>query len=397
MMLLLPHDARVELDTASPGESTPFGKLWESAQRQVSSTGSEAEASIGCGSGLKLADQGGTCKAGSIYCWMTCMSVKGLETCKGGQWTRSALGDVAAFTNLTVGCRNEKSGAVWTKGTCPGCKPACTLDAARAPSPTPVGPQVTYCHDLAEGGLAMYMTGFRLTSDNPDIACLGLFFRSWVIDSNWKLVLACFFVASLGIAMEMLSFLRRQLSPAKAQSTGFFFHGANLMLAYLVMLVIMTYSVELFFCTILGLLIGNIMHVTLGRRAAKRAGGADAIFVADDGPGSPCCRVGHLDPMAVQETALSRVGLLAKSSSVAAGHTANLTLEGMTCGSCVATITKALQAVDGVVSAEVSLERKMAVVRYNPPADPVQLCDAVECVGFDASHVPDVRVEMVVS
>lgn len=63
-----------------------------------------------------------------------------------------------------------------------------------------------------------------------------------------------------------------------------------------------------------------------------------------------------------------------------------LTIGGMTCGGCVATVTRVLRAVPGVESAEVSLERGEAVVRYDAATTPLTaLRTAVEDAGFDAS------------
>lgn len=59
-----------------------------------------------------------------------------------------------------------------------------------------------------------------------------------------------------------------------------------------------------------------------------------------------------------------------------------LHITGMTCGHCVAAVTKALQAVGGVESAQVSLERQEAIVKGNAPAD--QLVRAVEGEGYKA-------------
>ena len=52
-----------------------------------------------------------------------------------------------------------------------------------------------------------------------------------------------------------------------------------------------------------------------------------------------------------------------------------LNIDGMTCNGCVASVTKILQGVDGVVSAEVSLADKRAEVAF----------DAEKTSGYDAS------------
>ncbi len=41
-------------------------------------------------------------------------------------------------------------------------------------------------------------------------------------------------------------------------------------------------------------------------------------------------------------------------------------IDGMSCGHCVKTVTKALESTDGVVLAQVDLESKLAIVEYDP-------------------------------
>jgi Cu+-exporting ATPase len=62
-----------------------------------------------------------------------------------------------------------------------------------------------------------------------------------------------------------------------------------------------------------------------------------------------------------------------------------LSLAGMTCGSCVATIEAALKACEGVVEAQVSLLAARAVVKHVATLPPEALCTAVEDIGFDVS------------
>ena len=63
----------------------------------------------------------------------------------------------------------------------------------------------------------------------------------------------------------------------------------------------------------------------------------------------------------------------------------NVRVEGMTCGGCVASVTRALRAVEGVEDVAVSLERAEAAVRFDPSkTTPAALRRAVEDAGFDA-------------
>ncbi|HQU16275.1 MAG: hypothetical protein B7Z66_00175 [Chromatiales bacterium 21-64-14] len=59
-----------------------------------------------------------------------------------------------------------------------------------------------------------------------------------------------------------------------------------------------------------------------------------------------------------------------------------LKVSGMTCGHCVSAVTKALKGVPGVESADVSLEKKQAVVKGS--ADAQALVRAVTGEGYGA-------------
>ncbi len=64
--------------------------------------------------------------------------------------------------------------------------------------------------------------------------------------------------------------------------------------------------------------------------------------------------------------------------------TKNIKIEGMACGHCTARVKAALEALDGVRSAEVSLENKCADVEYDEnTVGEAELFDAVEATGFD--------------
>ena len=63
-----------------------------------------------------------------------------------------------------------------------------------------------------------------------------------------------------------------------------------------------------------------------------------------------------------------------------------LNIDGMNCNGCVTSVTKILQGVDGVASAEVSLADKRAEVAFDATKTSVDaLIAAVEDGGYDAS------------
>jgi copper chaperone CopZ len=63
-----------------------------------------------------------------------------------------------------------------------------------------------------------------------------------------------------------------------------------------------------------------------------------------------------------------------------------LNISGMTCGHCVQSVAKALNAVPGVERAAVELETGIAAVDGNP--DPQALLDAVLEEGYEAHLAP---------
>lgn len=67
-------------------------------------------------------------------------------------------------------------------------------------------------------------------------------------------------------------------------------------------------------------------------------------------------------------------------------QTVIMSVEGMSCGACVGHVTRALQELDGVQSAQVSLQDKRVFVTYDP--DKVQVAQMTEAIadeGYEAS------------
>ena len=67
-------------------------------------------------------------------------------------------------------------------------------------------------------------------------------------------------------------------------------------------------------------------------------------------------------------------------------ETTTLQVRGMTCAGCARSVTSALQKVNGVASAEVSLDGGEAKVRFDPTRVSVaQLKAALEIAGYQAT------------
>lgn len=67
--------------------------------------------------------------------------------------------------------------------------------------------------------------------------------------------------------------------------------------------------------------------------------------------------------------------------------TISLTIEGMTCASCVGRVEKALNAVEGVTEAQVNLATERATVTFAMPASPELLIQKVKDKGYNASLI----------
>lgn len=74
-----------------------------------------------------------------------------------------------------------------------------------------------------------------------------------------------------------------------------------------------------------------------------------------------------------------------------------LSVLGMTCSACTASVTQALELVPSVTEAAVSLLTNEAKVTYSGPLDPQMLVDAVEACGFDAGLVSSSSVPVAIS
>lgn len=78
--------------------------------------------------------------------------------------------------------------------------------------------------------------------------------------------------------------------------------------------------------------------------------------------------------------------LLFSGWAMAKEATAQIKVKGMTCGSCVVSVKKALTNTKGVKSADVSLEKELATVIYdNAQVNEQQLREAINKTGFKAA------------
>ncbi|KAJ9061447.1 Cu(2+)-transporting P-type ATPase [Entomophthora muscae] len=63
----------------------------------------------------------------------------------------------------------------------------------------------------------------------------------------------------------------------------------------------------------------------------------------------------------------------------------SLNVQGMTCQSCVQSITKAISPLPGILSAQISLEKESAIVKFTHPITKEKIIQAIQDCGFDVS------------
>ena len=62
-------------------------------------------------------------------------------------------------------------------------------------------------------------------------------------------------------------------------------------------------------------------------------------------------------------------------------------IEGMTCGHCVSSATKALEAIEGVTNVNVELEKKMASIEVGAEISDDTIRNAVKSVGYSVTSI----------
>lgn len=213
----------------------------------------------------------------TAYCWMGCLD---LPSCPGQD----------QFMCTNSGGRNCCTDpADEGTGKCADMDPSCTWKCDdKPPTPTTQDDSHTMKHTSAQKqpvtsqvptndrfcipgtGTDMYMNGFQI-SGQPDNPCVILFFKIWVLDSKVKFLFGCLGCILLGIGVEGLLCFRRLLQSRKIlrvmsspvrRGTIILLFGFNIAAGYLAMLVAMTYSVELFICMVIGLVIGHAIFNT---------------------------------------------------------------------------------------------------------------------------------------
>ncbi|KAF4695737.1 hypothetical protein FOZ60_003748 [Perkinsus olseni] len=201
----------------------------------------------------------GECKAGEIYCWMQCMA----NTCSGVNEMPVCWDTATNELCPTHDGLHHKT-----------CGVGCAVKPGSGGGVNPVSPTPDP-NAFCTGSTAMFMDGFNWMR-GPSTQCVILFTRSWVLDTAWKFALGCIGVLFLGMLVEgilwarrrYLGYIRNKWAHAIIGALAF---GISVSIAYLAMLVVMTYSCELFLCLCAGLVIGHFVFGNVRQRIGESA------------------------------------------------------------------------------------------------------------------------------
>lgn len=374
------------------GLNTTFGEWWRRAWLAITDDSSDkssdawadvatnqaaphplAPADLGCLSAVtlhrRLKDLSNSCPSGSMYCWMQCVETGHLPC-------REDLVVCSSQSGQT--CNNDVHDA-----TCaPKCKPSWDKSVA---TPSKGG---DFCNGIMTD---MHMTGFVWNGEERP--CLILLFPGWELTDGARFWLANLGTVIAGIFAEYLIAVRRKQdlrNKSKFDRNNSRFHGilrrtwcltlyaGNRAVGYFVMLITMTYSVELFIAVLFGLSIGHALF---------------NMALPADGDLTPCCQ----DLSGVEQSLVPGQNGLPRPLGQAATPSGKLrfVVTGMTCSACLITVRNAVEAV-GVVQAvtefslssgELEVELKSAIGAQDHFASVEPVCRAVQDVGFSVEQV----------
>jgi hypothetical protein len=218
-----------------------------------------------------ILQDGSDCGDNEIYCWQQCQDVSGLPCGAEEALCATSDGLVVPFPDsrdtMTMGyqllCASTALDFTSVNG----------YDGSPSGMPTDEG---GFC---SGSGTDMFMDGFQFVLGG-DSLCLNFLFPSLTISSGFKFSLAIFGAATLGFLVEALSAYRREVfrrareRGRQAKKSLTLLHGAQAFIGYVLMCLAMTFSLEILFSVVLGLMLGHY------------------IFNADDvprGKADPCC------------------------------------------------------------------------------------------------------------
>lgn len=178
-------------------------------------------------------DTDGNYVSGGVWCWAECYPTAGLSCGQAAQCVDPVTGYIVDGTAM-----------------CPNMDP-CELECVPGWNDTATTPDLCAGH-----GVVMYMDGFHsYASEKGDVLCVNLFFVSWTLDSTVKMFFGCIGTLAFAVFCQYLGKFRNS-SGSFSPVLGVALYCLHTTVKYLLMLITMTFNVELFCMVIVGLTIG---------------------------------------------------------------------------------------------------------------------------------------------
>mmetsp|Transcript_25463 Transcript_25463/g.55353 ORF Transcript_25463/g.55353 Transcript_25463/m.55353 type:complete len:730 (-) Transcript_25463:789-2978(-) len=323
-MYLPTRDARLRVPGPHGPPNMTFNEYRQQTYGAFKSQQAHTASTAGCSPlRRKLADEE-SCGADEVYCWMSCMKIPSKLTCgkanilcenpQGKIWPDEFINPSTGKPDHCLDCQLE----------CKGPDPV--PPAPPRPPPRPASSQEFCNTDLTP--ITMWMTGFQTTA-KAGTACVAFLFGQWALTSQVKFAFACIGTVLMGVTVAALAFGRRMLlqrrralrqpalasmsdiavkdpGPGKAGAMALLalLYGVQMTLAYALMLIAMTYQVELFIMVVVGLVVGYVLfnawheldEADRQANSSSSSGNVPTVRLAldkdsDSGNGDPCCAV----------------------------------------------------------------------------------------------------------
>jgi len=204
------------------------------------------------------------CDSGKAFCWMNCLDLPKDQCSDTDLVCRNGVSKQCCTDTVTQDCANMDPSCAWECG-------AGETNKSTESHVTMEDMEDTEGDNFCNGaGTDMFMQGFQSSGNAKDV-CVILLFNSWILDTRTKFAIASIGVILLGIGIEAMLCFRRKLQKRRIlpRINGLYrrvaivaLFGLNIASGYFAMLVAMTYSVELFICMIIGLVMGHAIFNT---------------------------------------------------------------------------------------------------------------------------------------
>eukprot|EP00391_Amoebophrya_sp_Ameob2_P008467 CAMPEP_0178983284 /NCGR_PEP_ID=MMETSP0795-20121207/973_1 /TAXON_ID=88552 /ORGANISM="Amoebophrya sp., Strain Ameob2" /LENGTH=997 /DNA_ID=CAMNT_0020674037 /DNA_START=231 /DNA_END=3224 /DNA_ORIENTATION=+ len=263
------------------------------------------------------------------------------------------------------------------------------------------------------GKTDMHMMGFKsiLFNGGEKEECVMLFHEVFTLDSEWKFVLGVFSTLLFGVFTEWLVSVRRKmdtdLRTLRGKLVKVSLFAGNMCVGYLIMLITMIYSLELFLAVVLGLAIGHFLFnskAPVGESVTACCAGRNnpaalrqTLFALEEAREEGIGRSGAQGSNLI-ETAEANdatlllggeqqeedfTGKLQGGNGNASGERLVIHVLGMTCGNCEMTVRNALTALPQVEEVHsVSYASKRVDCTLKTVEDRGTVIEEIESLGF---------------